>query len=79
MMATAWAQHSSTLPTLRSASMRRSSARIAGTGMPVAVSRSVGRTSGRRSAAGHHGERHGCADVVVMPTIVLHIVDTCRT
>src|SRR6185312_10681895 len=41
-----------TLPMLRYDAIRRSSARISGTGTPLSVSRSVGRTSGSTSAGG---------------------------
>ena len=51
-MAAAWAQVRTTLPTLRTSSMRRSSVRSSGTGMPLALRRSVGRTSGSLSAEG---------------------------
>ena len=44
---------------LRTLSMRRRSARSAGTAMPFASSRSLGRTSGRVGESGHHGGGHG--------------------
>ena len=77
MVPSACAQVATTVPALRRSSIWRSSVRSAGTGMPVAVSRSVGSTSVSSSSGGSIVGRVSSTLTMPIPyTLTAHVVNT---